>query len=61
MNVDKSKIKIHRIDKNDIDTMIQHRINYLIELQGERAEKYKNRLKNELSRFFSNPLQKEVL
>ena len=52
MNVDKSKIKIHRIDKNDIDTMIQHRINYLIELQGERAEKYKNRLKKELSRFF---------
>jgi GNAT superfamily N-acetyltransferase len=52
MNVDKSKIKIHQVDKNEIDAMVQHRINYLIELQGERDEKYKNQLKKELSRFF---------
>ncbi|MBC8180245.1 GNAT family N-acetyltransferase [candidate division KSB1 bacterium] len=52
MNVDKSKIKIHRVNKNEIDTMAQHRINYLTELQGEREKKYKNQLRKELSGFF---------
>lgn len=52
MSVDKSKLEIHTVDKNDIDTMVQHRINYLTELQGEKDEEYKIRLKKELSGYF---------
>lgn len=56
MNVDKSKIKIHPVGINEIDTMVQHRIHYLTELQGERDEKYKNQLKKELSGYFSKSI-----
>ena len=56
MYVDKSKLKIHKVVKNEINTMVQHRINYLIELQGPRDEKYKNQLKKELTSFFSKSI-----
>jgi ribosomal protein S18 acetylase RimI-like enzyme len=56
MTVDLSKVKIYPVDKNEIETLVQHRIQYLTELQGERDAPYKNRLKNELAGFFTKAI-----
>jgi len=52
MKIEISNVTIHRVDDSEINAMVQHRIQYLTELQGERDERYKNKLKNDLKEFF---------
>lgn len=52
MQIEKEKLTIHLVDNSEIEAMVQHRLQYLTELQGERDELYKIKLKNELIGFF---------
>ncbi len=49
---DISKVIIRRIEPNDIDKLVFHRINYLAEMQGDRPNEYKKILQSELTNFF---------
>jgi len=57
MNTEISNIKIRLVTEPDIETMIQHRLTYLEELQGARNEGYKLKLKKELTGYFSKNIE----
>lgn len=52
MNSNKSKIKIRKIGKEDIPLLVEYRLLYLTELQGENPEKQNSKLKTELEYYF---------
>ncbi|MEN8117915.1 MAG: GNAT family N-acetyltransferase [Bacteroidota bacterium] len=52
MKIDLSEIKIRRVEEQDIETMVLYRLDYLAELQGERDENYKLKVKKELTEYF---------
>lgn len=52
MKIDPSKIVIREVEESDIATMTDYRIDYLSELQGERDDIYKQKLRAELINFF---------
>jgi GNAT superfamily N-acetyltransferase len=57
MKIDKTLIKIHRIGKNEIPVLVEYRLAYLAELQGEHDESGKNLLKKELEFYFRKSLE----
>jgi hypothetical protein len=57
MNIDLQKIRIKKVDLDDVDEMILHRINYLTEMQGERDISSIEKLKVELKVFFENGIK----
>ena len=54
--MDVSKIKIHELVLNDIPDLIRYRIQYLIEMQGQRDEEYIERLSTELYEYFESSI-----
>lgn len=56
MNIEISKIKTHRVGEADISSMIQYRIDYLTEMQGERDKEFIRQLKTEMYRFFKKSI-----
>jgi GNAT superfamily N-acetyltransferase len=57
MNIDKSKLKIHKIGVEEIPILIEYRLSYLAELQGTRDEKYNTQLKKDLEIYFRKSLE----
>jgi GNAT superfamily N-acetyltransferase len=57
MKIDKSKVKIHRIGVNEISVLVEYRLAYLAELQGEQDETYKNQLQRDLELYFRKSLE----
>ena len=57
MNIDKSKLKIHRIRVEEIPILVEYRLAYLAELQGVQDEEYKTQLKKELESYFRKSLE----
>jgi len=57
MVIDPEKIEIGRVGTEDIEAMVGYRIQYLIELQGERPASVVAELKNELTRYFTSGIQ----
>lgn len=49
---------IRKVKQTDIGLMTVHRLTYLSELQGAMEDDYRIRLKNELSEFFIDEIQK---
>jgi len=56
MTIDLKKIMIRNVDLEDISSMIQHRIDYLAEMQGKRDEDFIRQLKNDMNDFFKKSL-----
>ena len=56
MTIDLKKIMIRNVDLEDIPSMIQHRIDYLAEMQGKRDEDFIRQLKNDMNDFFKKSL-----
>lgn len=52
-----TQIQIRKALESDINSMISHRIEYLIEMQGERSEDFINNLRRELVTFFSEGMK----
>ena len=57
MVIDPDKIEIGRVGAEDIEAMVGYRIQYLIELQGERPASVVAELKNELTKYFIAGIQ----
>lgn len=57
MKIDKSKVKIHRIGINEIPVLVEYRLLYLTELQGEKDENNKIQLQKELEMYFRKSLE----
>jgi ribosomal protein S18 acetylase RimI-like enzyme len=53
---DISTVIIRKIEYGEIDKLVYHRINYLLEMQGDRSDEYIVALKSELSSFFQKSL-----
>ena len=51
-NIEISKISVRKVNDVDIDAMIRYRIDYLLEMQGEREPSYVEQLTNKLSAYF---------
>lgn len=56
MNIDVSKIKIHKVEEADISSMVNYRIDYLTEMQGERDKEFIGQLKTEMYGFFKKSI-----
>lgn len=57
MNIDLSKIEVRRVEEADVRVMTEHRLDYLSQLQGERSEEYKDKLKVELEEYFRKSIK----
>ena len=57
MNIDPDKIIITRVGTRDVEAMVDCRIQYIAELQGERPVSVVNELKNELISYFTSGIQ----
>lgn len=55
--IEPRKIKIRRVEVADIAQMTATRIAYLTEMQGERSEKYKQELQQNLRHFFLQAME----
>ncbi|HEX3008928.1 MAG TPA: GNAT family N-acetyltransferase [Bacteroidales bacterium] len=56
MDIDLSRIKIRRVELNDVKVLTDYRLQYLTEMQGERSLAYKEKLRGELELFFTNSM-----
>jgi GNAT superfamily N-acetyltransferase len=54
MIIDINKVVVRRVGEPDIAAMSAHRIDYLLEMQGERDEAFLRLLKNQLEEYFRN-------
>jgi len=52
MKIDKSKLRIHKIGVDEIPVLVEYRLAYLAELQGEKDEANKIQLKKDLELYF---------
>jgi len=57
MDIEKSKISIRIIAPEDVEVLTAYRLDYLTELQGERSNEYKLKLKDELEIYFRKSIQ----
>ena len=57
MNIDKSKLKTHRIGINEIPLLVEYRLAYLAELQGLQDDTYRIQLKKDLELYFRKSLK----
>jgi ribosomal protein S18 acetylase RimI-like enzyme len=56
MKIDKSKIKISKVDQSDISEMVNYRIDYLTEMQGSRDSKFIEQLKFDMFDYFKKSI-----
>lgn len=56
-----SNLHIREIEPSDIGVLVEYRINYLKELQGESSESDSTKLKTELENYFHNMLNAKKL
>lgn len=59
MQIDLPRIEIRKIEAGEIEHLINYRLAYLTEMQGERSENYQGNLKNELHRYFTEAMAEE--
>jgi len=57
MNIDKSKLKIHKIGIEEIPLLVEYRLEYLAELQGYQSEDLKYLLKKDLELYFRKSMK----
>ncbi len=59
MLTDISKIKIRAIGLDEVELLTIYRLAYLTEMQGERSKEYQDKLRKELTRYFSEALKED--
>lgn len=59
MPIDLLQIKLRGVSNKDIEIFTTYRLAYLTELQGERDEQYKQKVKQELNQFFTESLRED--
>lgn len=59
MLTDISKIKIRAIGLDEVEFLTIYRLAYLTEMQGERSKEYQDKLRKELTRYFSEALKED--
>jgi GNAT superfamily N-acetyltransferase len=57
MNIDKSKLKIHKIGVEEIPLLVEYRLAYLAELQGYQNEDLNSILKTDLEIYFRKSIK----
>ncbi len=57
MNLEKTAIKIRKIGWEDIPVLVDYRLLYLTELQGEMSDMYKKQLRNDLFQYFEKAMK----
>ena len=60
MQIEKSKIKIHPVGKNEIPILVRYRLRYLTELQGKSSTLNEDKLKQELQSYFEKKLEENL-
>lgn len=56
MQINLSRINIRGIGSDEVELLTDYRMAYLTEMQGERSEEYREKLKNELIQYFAEAL-----
>ncbi len=56
MKANKPTINIRKIDQDEISVLVEYRLLYLSELQGEMTETYQNQLTKDLYRYFEKSI-----
>ena len=56
MQIDLSNIQIREIGITEVELLTTYRMAYLTELQGEQSEEYQEKLKKELTEYFTQAL-----
>jgi len=56
MNIEISNVKIHKVEEEDVSSMVQYRIDYLTEMQGVRERTFIEQLKTEMFGFFQKSI-----
>lgn len=56
MQIDLTKIQIREIGANEVELLTTHRMAYLAEMQGEQSEEYRQKLEDELNKYFTESL-----
>lgn len=57
MNTMKRDVTIRIVDKDEVDILTEYRLEYLDELQGSVTDKYKEELRRELNKYFSETIE----
>jgi GNAT superfamily N-acetyltransferase len=52
MQIDISKVHVRKVEADETGLLIEYRMAYLTELQGERSPEFQEKLKTELQRYF---------
>ncbi len=59
MEIEIDKVTIAEIGEDEVELLTRYRMAYLTELQGERPQEYKDRLKKDLDNYFREALREE--
>ncbi|MHC1779548.1 MAG: GNAT family N-acetyltransferase [Bacteroidales bacterium] len=59
MEIEIDKVTIAEIGEDEVELLTRYRMAYLTELQGERPQEYKDRLKKDLDNYFREALSEE--
>ena len=60
MLIDISKINVRQVEANEVELLTSYRLAYLTEMQVERSEEYRKKLKNDLIQYFSEALSQNI-
>ena len=55
-----NEITYHKANENDIQTLVEYRIRFAIELSGEQAEEAVNKLREQMSAYFTKATAENV-
>lgn len=56
MQIDISKVHVRKVEAGEIGLLVEYRLAYLTELQGERSREFQEKLKIELHNYFSKAM-----
>lgn len=59
MKIDVSKVHVRKVEAKEIGLLIEYRLAYLTELQGERSNEFHKKLKKDLKRYFTKAMAKK--
>lgn len=59
MNIDISKILVRKVETKEVGILVEYRLAYLTELQGEMSPEFQEKLKKELKKYFTKAIAKK--
>lgn len=61
MSIDISNVQVREIGPHEVGILVEYRIAYLTELQGERDQKFQEKLKKDLKKYFTKAIAKKKI